>query len=298
MRILQGLLLSLGVHFLLVWGSQFLPSAVVSKRERIDFEIVETATSPSPQQAGQVVRQSLLPDGYKVSRSEDPLTFLSEESQRVRKQQRAQYTGKTANRSPSQQMQIDGGGTLPREPDLFRVDPADDGVVAGTNEKKERRDQASLSPSQLPSYLDLPQGYSAVGESLPQELEVGHFTALNTDRYLYYSFFMRIEDLIRYEWESQVKRSIMTTPRGVFQAQLSDQWNSVIEVQLRPNGEFHKALLLKSSNIPGFDYAAIDSFAKAKLFPNPPRDMIEDDGLIHLKYSFTVRYKPQAMVTR
>ena len=43
---------------------------------------------------------------------------------------------------------------------------------------------------------------------MPKEITVGSFTALNTDRYLYYSFYARIEELIRFRWESAVRQAM------------------------------------------------------------------------------------------
>jgi hypothetical protein len=46
--------------------------------------------------------------------------------------------------------------------------------------------------------------------------------------------------------------------------------------------------MLKGSGIQGFDDAAKNAFLKAGFFPHPPREIINEDGLIILKYIFTV----------
>ncbi len=53
---------------------------------------------------------------------------------------------------------------------------------------------------------------------------------------------------------------------------------------------------MKESGLKSFDQAAVQAFAQARMFPNPPEDMIESDGLIHLKYSFQVHYEPKVLV--
>lgn len=295
MRFLQGILLSLGLHLLLVWGSRFLPvqNREPDRAERVEFEVME-----SPAQSQQVVRQAPLPDEMLTAESEDPLHFLSEKSQRVKKQTRAERTGKTENRAQKSPRGQGGENDPSRDfqgqqnADLFKLPstPSMADVIA--------RNQASQNRRRRGEDLPFPNGYSTVGETLPQELEMGHFTALNTDKYLFYSFFVRVEDLIRYNWENSVRQTILSTPRGVFQAQNTENWVTQVDIQLKPNGEFHRGVLLKSSSIEGFDWAALDSFARAKIFPNPPREMVESDGLIHLRYSFTVRYRPQALVRR
>lgn len=303
MRILQGILLSLGVHLLLVWGSQLLlsPSLLQSQSERIEFEVIDPSTNSA---RGQVVRQPLVPDEM-LTEDNDDFRYLSERRQRVREQRRAERTGITENRAQrgSSEPQGEGGQSgprPPRAPDLFRLNPStpeEAGEIAARRERQ-RQNQDRMRGQTRPqsdNLTHLPQGFSTVGETLPNELEVGSFTSLNTDRYLFYSFFVRIEDLIRYNWESYVKDTINRTPRSHFLQQSGDTWITQVEIQLKPNGEFHRALLLKSAGIEGFDWAAVDAFSQAKLFPNPPQEMIEEDGLIHLQYSFTVRYRPTAM---
>jgi hypothetical protein len=36
------------------------------------------------------------------------------------------------------------------------------------------------------------------------------------------------------------------------------------------------------------DRAAVAAFSEANYFPNPPKEMAEKDGRIHLKYAFVV----------
>lgn len=295
MRILQGILLSLGVHLLLVWSSQFLPppEAFQAERERIEFEVVENPRDPS-RDLGQVVRQPLVPDDLLVQDNDDQ-TFLSERRQRVREQRRAARSGQTENRAQAGTTQPQGDPEAaqrpPKAPDLFNLAPRDPNEVVERRREPETRRQGQRRPTG-DGIANLPPGFSTVGETLPRELEVGSFTSLNTDRYLFYSFFMRIEELIRYNWESYVKDTINRTPRSEFLKQTGEFWVTHVEIQLKPNGEFYRALLLKSSGIQGFDYAAVDAFSQARRFPNPPAEMVEDDGLIHLKYSFTVHYRP------
>lgn len=296
MRILQGILLSLGVHLLLVWASQFLPppEAFQVQRERIEFEVVETPND-GLRDRGQVIRQPIVPDDMLVPDNNDE-RFMSERRQRVREQRRAAQSGMTQNRAQPGAPTPQGDLTEqrlkpPKAPDLFNLRPRDPEEVVAQPQPRTRGQRRAPGDG----IANLPPGFSTVGETLPRELEVGSFTSLNTDRYLFYSFFMRIEELIRYNWESYVKDTINRTPRSDFLKQTGDLWVTHVEIQLKPNGEFHRALLLKSSSIEGFDWAAVDAFSRARRFPNPPAEMVEDDGLIHLKYSFTVHYRPTTL---
>jgi len=54
-------------------------------------------------------------------------------------------------------------------------------------------------------------------------------------------------------------------------------------------------VIFRQSGLPAFDEAAVRAFAEARIFPNPPKEMVEEDGMIHLKYSFTVEFDPHLL---
>ncbi len=281
LRVIKGLLASLALHFLLVVLPSYLPevSDPFPKTSQVEIEIRER-----PQRSRQqLVREALVPEKLKVEESVDPLTFLSNQRQRVKTQTRAPEVGMTANRSALNDRKKDSAEKSKSVKNLFQV--SKNGTLSVKREEKKEALNTSL--------LNMPRGLSTTGESMPQEMQVGSFTALNTDRYLYYSFFARVEEIIRYPWENSVRWILHNTPRAAFQSNISANWITHVDIVLKPNGEFHTALLLKESGIRGFDVAATRAFAQAKLFPNPPIEMIEDDGFIHLRYRFNVRVDPR-----
>jgi TonB family protein len=134
---------------------------------------------------------------------------------------------------------------------------------------------------------------STVGEQLPDSIPVGEITALNTDRFTYYSFFARIEDIIRPRWESQVRSGINRMSRQELSLGPSNRFVTQLTVVLDRNGNFLEAQLLRSSNVPSLDQAASDAFRSARILPNPPQGLIEEDGKVRLNYSFTVFVDPR-----
>ena len=288
MRVLQGILLSLLIHLLIVWASQYAPLLAprpTSQPITVDIVSSQDETTPKSQQ---IVREALVPDKLKVQETEDQLKFLSAQTQRVRQQTKALLSGMTKNRS---QQSSAKPPDQPREnaSQKSRLDPKMPGHLDAFTPNYRR------APS-LPRDLQMEHGLSSIGEALPEEVSVGSFTALNTDRYLFYSFFSRIEELIRFRWESQIRQSIDTTPPERFQTNISGLWNTQLEIWLKPNGEFHSSHLMKEYGFRAFDQATIQAFIQARLFPNPPKEMVESDGLIHLKYAFQVRYEPKVLV--
>lgn len=158
------------------------------------------------------------------------------------------------------------------------------------------KNQGNDSPSiHSPAFLE--KGLSTVGESLPVDIDIGSFTALNADRHMFYTFYSRINEMIRFRWESAVHATINQSIPQNFKYNPLGVWTTHLEVILRSTGEIEKILLLKPSGNKGFDDSAIYSFKDSKAFYNPPRELISpDDGRIHLKYSFQVHYEPKVLV--
>ncbi len=296
MRVLQGIILSLLIHFFLVWSAQFAPLLLTRLQStRIEVEIKDTPSEKLSQNENsnqkQIVRESLVPEKLKAKDSEDPLAFLSATRQRVQKQTRAPVTGMTKNRS---NQEIDPSAlTPPEEREKKKISRSNPRVRGGLDAFTPKY---RTLPRKLGKDLQLERGLSTVGESLPTDLAVGSLTALNTDRYLYYSFYARIEELIRYRWENSVRAAIDRTPPEQLGRTVSGNWVTELEIWLQPDGQYHSAHLMKGSGVKGFDQAAIQSFVQARLFPNPPKELIESDGLIHLKYGFEVHYEPKVLV--
>lgn len=290
MRVLQGILLSLWIHFTLVvllnLGATYIPRLFPPKTyERIEVEIVDSQNETTSKEK-QIVRQAIAPDKIKVEESEDPLTFLSEQSQRVKQQTQALLKGMTKNRANQPTPEPT---EIPEKRETSQVRPSSKGDLGAFAPEYRKTPQVQREAA-------IDSGMSTIGEALPQDVAIGSFTALNTDRYLFYSFYSRIEELIRFRWESAVRRSIDTTPPNSFKYNPSGYWTTHLEIWIKPNGEFHSSHLMKESGFKAFDQAAIQAFIQAKLFPNPPKEMVESDGLIHLKYSFRVNYEPKVLV--
>jgi TonB family protein len=301
------------------WGSAFLPTP---KKPSQNIEV----TLLDAQQAPRIVRDTQIPDSEKINKSDDPLRFLSAETQSVKKQMVAANSGMTQNRSNNtDQSQTKLGSQnqsknsaqkkFEQKTDQSDLNPADksddrsvsesqdDGqiLIPGKNAKKAKTKfqkftelEKTLLDSSRGRFSE--SGVSTLGEEMPRDMQIGSFTALNTDRYLFYSFYARIEQLIRYNWESMVRNTIDRTNPLVFSANTRGRWTTVLEIWIQPDGKFHSHHLMKSSGLDGFDKAATQSFVMAKMFPNPPAEMIDADGMIKVQYAFTVYPTPKAFV--
>ncbi|WP_374077933.1 energy transducer TonB [Bdellovibrio bacteriovorus] len=233
-----------------------------------------------------IVRQALVPEKMKAPEDETLARFLSEQKQRVREETRAANTGMTANRSNKGLSQ---NNTPPT--------PKPSGAKTSDETDKDGYKNVDIT-KELQEMNRFDEGMSTIGESMPRDVRVGSFTALNTDRYLFYTFYARMEELIRYRWESRVQAVINNFDRPTLAQAGNRNWVTHIEFLLDKEGFLQKALIMKESGIMAFDAAAVNAFRDAKVFPNPPKEMVQEDGYIHIKFSFTVNYNPPTLVNR
>lgn len=277
MPIVRAILISLAVHLILTWSIGQVPSSWLPKKpQEIIVEIVDRG-SPSEDLKKQVVRESMAPEEQKNEDESEPARFLSAQKQRVLLETRAQKTGITKNRQMNEIAQkLDDQKKLKRqvkEDDLF----------------------AKYKPIDFHRALQ-EEGLSTVGEALPTDVAVGSFSALNTDQFQFYSFYSRVEELVRFRWETRVREAIQFYDRRNLLNRIGNRnWISKMKFLLSPEGRLLKVEVLGESGIPAFDQAAIMAFKEVLNFPNPPRDMIKADGLIHLQYSFNVHFNPMAV---
>lgn len=294
MPVVRALFISIIVHLLLLLIIALVPPDLSLKQPDVtEVDIISpTAPKTSGKEDKQIVRQAFVPDQLKAQDDATLARFLSEQKQRVKKETRAAQNGLTQNSRGNNPTQP------PRDQRMQTQNKAaaDNDKKPGQNEKRDLAKEGfqAWTPEGAPSARrgQTGGGPSSVGESLPTDVSIGSFTALNTDRYTYYTFYARIEEMVRFRWESRVQAAIESMDRNTAINLGGKDWNTSAEFLLTPDGHLSSALIMKESGVKKFDAAAIGAFREAAMFPNPPKELVEDDGYIHLKYNFTVSYNP------
>lgn len=279
-------------HFLLILGLIWL----VPHFQTPEPEVIEVVLTPEQEilralapKDRTVVRQALVPEKQKLPEDDTLARFLSEQTQRVKEETQAARSGMTQNRSNQE------GAAASQKPAPQAPTPPKTDKTEETDKDGYRTVDISKELAEMRRMND---GFSSVGESLPTDVKVGSFTALNTDRYLFYTFYARVEELIRFRWESRVQQAIDNFDRITRMNAGDRDWVTQAEFILDKQGVLKQALIMKSSGVKSFDLAAVNAFKEARIFPNPPQEMVKEDGHIHLIFSFTVRYSPPALVNR
>lgn len=287
-RVANFIIYSLIIHLVLVLLFQQVPKDILLAQEltnRVGIE-VEVVNKPMDQEQ-QIVRSADAPQEQleELDKLKEKAKYLSEKTQRVIEETKAQLTGQTKNRIPQPRFLQDALQEKSRQ-------------LANNRETEKTPDgeEAVQKQSQLQKRVrkELYEvGPSTMGDALPKEMAVGSFTALNTDKFTFYSFYSRVEDLIRFRWEQQVEQATQGFDRGYISQVVSKKsWVTQLEFLLTPNGEFIKARILQPSGVSRYDQAPISAFKDARIFPNPPKELVQADGYIHLVYAFQVNFDP------
>jgi hypothetical protein len=295
----NGLLISLFLHAALTAWIVYHPPQQQRVAEAVEVEIINeppaTATSQSPSNKTVVLKAEVpLSELTNVGKAR----FFSEYQQRVKLEQQARLSGLTENRG--------GGVQAPREQSKNQDQVAKPQV----NLKPDWPKQPRLEPSedkeglaaagkQLPPQAFAPrplnQGASRINESMPSDVKLGDFTALNTDQYLFYSFYARIAPMIRFHWERNVERAINELTVRNFTGPKKSEWDTAVDVVLDSKGYLINTIIERESKIDALDKAVIQAFKSSTPFLNPPKEMIQEDGRIHLRYAFRVFWTPRQL---
>ena len=118
-------------------------------------------------------------------------------------------------------------------------------------------------------------------------VDPGSHTLLNTKEFTYYSYFSRMKEQLYWRWTQYFR-----TDLHPFLIKLNNQRNrqklfsTNLYVHLSPQGEVQDIRIEQGSGAEEIDSAALHAFLAAAPFPNPPRELVEEDGYIHIRQSF------------
>lgn len=330
MRLFQTLIISLMLHAffytgLIFWVHKFPIDQSRLSSQPIEIAIHEENSDQLTDSHLNIVRQSEVPEDQ-LTQSKADAHFWSLQTQRVKTEMKAANSGLTQNRSDQHlsipisrsqnqktaaqinQNKFTQTSKEEKHDIIEKTDIAESGdipvkkIVKSSTKKKllpDFRPQPILPSTALNDKNSFKEkGISTLGEFLPNNIKIGSFTSLNTDQYLYYSFFSRIEELIRYRWENNVRSEITRiSSHGYSGPRKKDEWTTQVTILLKPSGNYYAAIIDRKSGLNGFDFAAANAFRDAQFFPNPPQELVGKDGYIRLSYSFRVRWEPQINIS-
>jgi hypothetical protein len=233
----------------------------------VEIEVIENAPEQNAPEQKQIVKT--IKDPNKNLDMNTPAQFLAEEANRTKQQTQAQTAGQFRNaQQQKQRQQKQQSQEKEKDSDGFK------------QPSKQMTDQYTQQLSDMPSRSEY---------QLPNDIKSGSAVNLNTDAYMYASFYNRVTDLFYIRWSQKLNsiwdRLSDDTKRGL----AGRNWSTEVDVFLTADGTYVKTIIMKKAGFQQFDAAAVFGFQDARFFPNPPKDKVERDGYIHLRYRINVR---------
>jgi hypothetical protein len=273
------LALSLALHMLLTTGLLLIPRHQ-QKSQETPVEVVynDRTTSKNLVENKPFIADLQVPENMRFENN-DPVNFSSKNRQRVLQETQAHKNeGLTKNRI--------------RGPKF--LEPFQDENL-GQPEPKRNWDYVQEGLPVLDVQKELGQmerGESTISVTLPDNIATASFTALNTDRHLFYSFYSRLERQIYFRWAKIIDKAYDSfTAEQKQQMRRTGLLKTDLIIFLNPQGEFERAEIHSASGVKKIDVSPALAFQDARIFPNPPKEMVREDGLIHLNFRFTVDFR-------
>ncbi len=242
---------------------------------------------------GQIVEQDSEPlNSERDERSE----FLSRHNQTVKKQTLAKNRGQFQNLPSTGGSGAGSGASSP----LDRFKPQFDlqnkirEQIQADSEKEKELEAAALKEFQE-SRKSKDQSAQRGSGGSPEnsqtidyikDIDPGLQTLLSTKEFVYYSYFARIREQLNQHWGPKVKEKITTIYRQGRSIASTDDKITRCLVTLDKNGKLIKVQIIGDSGVRELDEAAIEAFRAAAPFPNPPRGIIDEDGMIKIRWDF------------
>jgi len=202
----------------------------------------------------------------------DPAEFAGEFRNRVKKQMQAPLTG------PFQEGKTVGGQHAEESEGTKKSDGdfAEDGELLAEKGSGPKISELMVM-GRSPHFLS-------------DKIEKGNQTILNTDKFLYASFINRIAEEVYQPWVRHIGDSLRTL--GASGRKLENNiYVTKLNVSMDKRGEITGIQILSSCGVIAIDEAPKKAFWEVEPFPNPPIQLIEEDGYIRLVYEFHFEWK-------
>lgn len=127
--------------------------------------------------------------------------------------------------------------------------------------------------------------FSGTMDPLDPNISISTETLLNTDEYIYASFFNRIKREVGPRWEPRVQDYLRTTL-----VLIDGTYSTRCIFWLDKEGGVDRVELKESSGVKELDALAIEAIQDVSSFPNPPESLLTESGLHRVELGFLVSY--------
>jgi TonB family protein len=142
---------------------------------------------------------------------------------------------------------------------------------------------AGGAPALIPTSAQLAHVIGGGTQDAIKDVDDGEETALNSKKWRFATFFNRVKKQVSEHWhpEEAYRRR---DPTGVIYGHQNRY--TELRIQLKADGHLANVGVGLPSGLEFLDDEAITAFKEAQPFPNPPRQLLERDGLITFHFGF------------
>lgn len=212
--------------------------------------------------------------------------FLSEKSNTVKKETKAKLGKKFYNAAkPTESLNQKQKQILPKEksqagrPQLFN----NSFDAYSSLSKKATANQEFQKPQSGSKSEDI----STTNDNLAK-IENDLMTRLNTKEYRYFGYYSRIKTQLNQWWVPKVQQKYTKMIRQGRTIASEENKVTKLVIVLNETGYLVKVQVMAESGIKDLDDAAIEAFRSAAPFPNPPKGMVDKDGLVKIRWDCVV----------
>lgn len=215
--------------------------------------------------------------------------FLSEKNNTVSKETKAKSGEKfhnAKNSSVAAQQQSEKQKTKKQTKNKNKIPAAKSDIFDNSfdafsslnkKENKQQKAQAGANPGDA----------STTNDNL-EKIESDLMTRLNTKEYRYFGYYSRIKSQLNQWWVPKVQQKFTKMLRQGRTIASEDNKITKLVIILNDSGHLVKVQVMAESGIKDLDDAAIEAFRSAAPFPNPPKGMVDKDGLVKIRWDCVV----------
>lgn len=273
----RSLLLHLGLLMLALLYHAYGPR-VQPQFDPITIDIVETSKKFDRAQ-NRIVQKSA---GQEVDQAK-PDSFLSDKNRIVDEQRSAALPGEVS--APRAAVPKVKGGSQADRADrgakTKNVSISDLGLTFTPTAENEYQKERNWNHPQA--------GEAMAGGEYIQGMKEGEVSALNSKEFVFYSYYERIRTQLDQTWVPILRAQLNQLYSAGRKLASKTDYTTQTMVTLNEKGEIIRVRILEESGAFDLDRAAIDALNRAGPYPNPPKGLIDEDGKIHLRWSFVLK---------
>lgn len=284
-RLYQFTAVSLIAH-LVVWATMLrVEPPVIRTAMPIQVRYLESDEKKQPKVIRVIPEQDQLTEA--VEKLNEQVDRIASSTRRAQEEQQAFRLGPNRNRN------LHVGKTAP---------PAQTASQADRHQKTSPVQDANGEVPVVEAGIDKPMGTgraagsqrvqisdSSISTLIP-EVRQGRFTSLDANQFEHYTFYARINEQISNRWTQHIRTFLRNIdPIALSKLAVRDQVTE-FEVLLDGEGNFQDISFTRKADHEDLDVAAGGAVQFATPFLNPPLAMIDKDGMIRMRFRFSLLF--------